>query len=270
MQLQTDWVPSDTEMRRLKDVLKSGLHDGLHEDEIEDIRLHGKIVGRASVHDGGAIAGPFGQSTGEVRDDGIEDFKWQGQIVGRASVRDIAGARAERPQVEALLQGRRSRVPAAKIADEWFNQNYPKLKPEDLADHYRKNVLVPLLPVAAGTPKSFVTYRDVIKSHVVNSNAMYADDLPAAPVAETVENAPEVPSLVVSADILEMHRGHAAGRSDGHFGRLMIIALMAVFALVSGGAAGLLLASPEKVQTLLMAKAALLESFANGPLSLRQ
>jgi hypothetical protein len=248
MQLHPNWVASDPEVLRLEDVLNSGLHDDLHEDEIEDLQMHGKIVGRATARDiaqiypKSRVAPPIARNAAPVQ------IPLPDRTVGERQ--------------DQLT--RKSRVPAALVADEWFNQNYPKLKPEDLADHYRKNVLaMPPRPVSAGEPRGFDNYRNLLKAHVVNSNIPYENDVepevfvgqtqPPHPANRLVEEQSDKipPSLMLTPDVIAMHQMHVGARRRSWLSRVGIFTALTCIALMTGGAMGVYLASSDLTEGLL-------------------
>jgi hypothetical protein len=239
MQLHPNWVASDPEPLRLEDVLKSGLHDDLHEDDIEDLQLHGRVIGRAAARD-------------------VDQIR-----------RELQPVQALRPSILSLerseVSRKRSRVPSAEVADEWFNHNYPKLKPEDLADHYRRNVLspsqdpAPARPAISANPPGFDAYRNLLKAHVVNSNVAYENDVDPAEAGSAMGAAKSVadikaaasPTLTLTPDMIAQRRLSASAKRPGILARLGFVALLTSIALVAGGAAGLLLADSSPTQGLL-------------------
>jgi hypothetical protein len=174
----SDGIGEGPDSVELEAVLASGLHDGLHEDEIEDMRRMG-------------LAAP---------------------------------ANSARPAQK------------TSTAIDWFAQNYPKLKPEDLAEFYRENFGATDTPIKTGTVDAFGSYRKLLAARVLNANV----PLHAEPASE-----PQV--LHIQADQADRHRSLMTSRRDHGLPRTWLIAVLTCFSLVAGGIIGMGLASDDGI-----------------------
>jgi hypothetical protein len=259
MQMQTKWVTPDPSDVRLMDVLNSGLHDELHEDELEDLRVHGKIMSQSSIRQ---------QMTERRRQ------RYMPDAFPVPVPFDIAAT----SPVES----------SAVLADVWFKHNYPKLKPEDLADYYRQHQLDQYAPVVAARGGQIDDYFFQTQRSAVNANVKSVAAKPAlvapAEIAASKPGAQDVtiraptpkpvpilkvptnpaklnldlpPQLVLTPTALQQHHQPLPRPVDNGLPKTSVIAMLTMFALVIGGCVGMGVAHPDRVASLLSAKAVL-------------
>ncbi len=226
--MKSRWLEDGPDTQDLAVVLASGLHDGIHEDQIEDMQMQ-RVVG--AQH--GAQRAPQFLSANRV------EPTLPRPVVARAPMA--------------------ARVPAAspKIdARDWFESYYPKLQPQDLADFYRKKYSRSEAPVIGGGPAAFETYKRLLADRVKGQDIA---DRPVAELPLVVHKIPtplaavqplaalSVPPLTVAPD-----KKQAAERNFPNTG---MIAVLAVAFLLFGGLLGIELANPGEIGRMVMANA---------------
>ncbi len=223
MESQARWINDGPDTLELEAVLSGGLHDGIHEDQLEEMGLRGGTVALASR-------------------------------TGRPAA--IASIQAAAPTLRSMRPEPKS-SPASDAAADWFRQNYPKLKPNDLADYYREKYLKVHVPVRTGTHDGFMQLRNMLAQHVQNSNALDEQSMESRPAKVTVSapvaNPPIKEELALPPQLdLTAYRPETSQRPVRSVApRTSSIVLMTMGALVLGALVGLGLANPPQMDTLL-------------------
>jgi hypothetical protein len=220
---KASWISDGPDRLELEAVLASGLHDGLHEDDIEDMQMQ-RVAGTAV-----RVAQHAPQNV-EIRPVVVRQLppRFQNEV----------------PQTEERVRAR-----------DWFANYYPKLKPEDLADFYRTKYLRSEAPVLGGTPEIFETYKRMIAERIKGESLA---DAPAA--SELISPVMAQPRLSIVATDLRSPlmavevpvRGRALPRTN-------IMAILSGFAIFLGGLLGMEMASSGELSKLLVAKASATE-----------
>ncbi len=219
------WDIGGPDTMQLEAVLASGLHDGLHEDEIEDLRSRGVAL-PAAMHVGGPLKSAMTP---------VEQHAAPRQI-------DFDDAQS------------------------WFSQNYPKLKPADLASFYREKYLQIDAPVRTGSIGDFDKYRQLLADRVRNANL--ADDVALLDLEAIVEPTAQQ-ALQIAPEVIARHRSAQSAPRDSTFLRTSIIAILTCFSLLLGGGVGLGLANGDGVLDMFNTQNALVRIQSLLPVTLR-
>lgn len=217
MDMRSRWINDGPDTFELEAVLASGLHDGIHEDQLEEMGLKGKAARAA----GAAMPA---QST----------------TFATAPVVQRTGA------VQASAAPHRN-------AD-WFSQNYPKLQPADLADYYREKYLKVHVPVRTGTHDGFQKLRALLAEHVHNSNVLEEPTTNRPLGSSNLGSSEDADLTARQSDVTRYVPNHFMDASPG-MPRVSHVVMMTLAALVVGGLVGLGIAKPEGLGSLLRLQA---------------
>jgi hypothetical protein len=221
MESRARWISEGPDTFELEAVLASGLHDGIHEDDLEEMAFRGQAVSTAAA---------------------------------------VLPPKKSRPTARvAETEPRALAASAAATTADWFKAHYPKLQPADLADYYREKYLKIHVPVRTGTSDGFKQFREMLGQHVRNSNVL--DDAQTKPVVtepvkpvQKVEDADEFalpPQLEITSEMFMQRPLPVMQHPVAP--RMFSVVMLTLGALVIGGLIGLGLANPSGLTGLLAA-----------------